>query len=303
MINKLKLITGCIAIQCAMATANAQEAPEKLPQDLQDEINQAIDNRTAPLTEDEINRALQNFNDSQRASRNRYPNAETKITTEVISSNPGANIPALYAGVGFNTNLVFKDASGQPWPILKSSVGNGDAFELSKVDDHILQVHVLMPNSFSNLSLLLEGQSVPTVINLKPPANKIDVIKTYVMESGLSPKSTQRFQQAAQRKQVTNAPINKDLNLFLDGVPPEAAVIVPVQSGPNIDIWRYKGKLIVKTQMRITVPAAESEPLYGNNGWRIYSISNPVSTMAFIDNGAPQLVSISESAITGLGNG
>ncbi len=299
----IKVVKHLVPLAAALSLSSAalaQQAPSKLPEDVQEEINNAIDSNTAPLTEDEINRALANFNKTQRASRNRYPNAETKISTEVISNAPGSKIPTLHAGVGFVTNIVFKDAGGQPWPIEKDSVGNGDAFGTEKIDEHILQVTVKEPNSFSNLSFLLEGQSTLTVVNLRPPTEFIDVIKTYVLDSGLAPASVQRYEQAAQSNDTVHASINRELNLFLDGTPPEAAVTVPVQSGPAIDIWRYKEKLIVKTQMRITVPSAESEPLYGNDDWRVYSIANPVSTMAFIHNGSPKLVSISESAIAGM---
>lgn len=298
----IKIALGVLSALLLAFDAFAIQAkrPQELPKEIQDGINQAIDNETAPLTPEEIRRVKENFDTTQRASRDRYPEAKPVITTEVINNKPGSEIPTIFAGVGYNTNIVFKDASGSPWPIKKDSVGNSDAYTLNKIDDHILQIVVEQPNAYSNLSFLLDGQSSLMVVNLEPPKTKIDVIKTYVVQSGLSPKAQEQINSTVRNQRSVSAKIDKNLNLFLDGTPPESAISIPVQSGPNIEIWRYKSKLVVKTRMRITSPNTDAEPLYGNNGWRVYSIDKPNSTMAFIDNGKPMLVSISESAISGM---
>lgn len=279
-------------------------APPALPPEVAARIADRIRDEVAPLTPEEIKLAREMINQSQRAANNRYERAEPRITTEPLDSRPGNKIPTIYAGVGFNTNVMFTDAGGKPWPIRVSSIGNRDAFNLRALDEHAFEIEVLIPNTYTNITVFLENQRSPLVFNVAPPDKHLDVIKTYAI-NGLSPASQDEHETAARMAQRRNIQPGADpgLNLFLDGVPPADALPIPVIQGPDVELWAWNHRLIIRTQMRLTTPSAEADPLYGANGWRVYSIRRPTSIMTFIANGQIQTVSVSESAIANLRGG
>lgn len=298
-----------LAMMLGSTTAIAQQQdsdssgparPRDLPPEIEQESLEVIKETVQPLSPEEIEFLRKGLNESQQATRNRYPNAKTVVTTEPLSMKPGSEIPTLYAGVNYNTNITFNDAAGNPWPVKSDSVGSQDAYTLNKITDHIFQLVVNQPNSFSNISILLDGTDSILTINVRPPEDVIDASKTYVVEGELSPRTAQEVRRQAESNPGPSLPVNRDLNQFLDGTIPEEANPIPVQSGPQIEVWAYKSQVIVKTQMKLTLPATDSEPLYGSNGWRVYAISRPSSTMSFIRNGEPVIVSVAENAIAHL---
>lgn len=282
----------------------APAAPPPMPPEVEERIRQRIQEEVAPLTPAEIRLARELINASQQAANNRYDRAKARITTEPLDSRPGNEIPTIYAGVGFNTNVMFTDSVGKPWPIRVSSIGNREAFNLRPLDEHAFEIEALVPNTFTNITVFLEEQRTPLVFNVAPPRDHLDVIKTYAV-NGLSPSTRTTHEDIARTASARSVQPGADpgLNLFLDGVPPQNAVPISVLQGPEVELWAWEGRLIVRTQMRLTTPSAEADPLYGANGWRVYSIRRPTSIMTFILNGQVATVAISEAAIANLRGG
>src|SRR5690554_4594531 len=109
------LMTGNVMAE--QEERNDAKPPPELPPQVRERVLERIQDQVAPLSPEEIRFARQIINEMQQASNNRYENLEPKISTEVLNSRPGAEIPTLYAGVGFNTNVMFSDITGSPWPI------------------------------------------------------------------------------------------------------------------------------------------------------------------------------------------
>lgn len=273
-------------------------APPELPPEMKRRMLQRIQDQVAPLTAEEIRYARRLLNEMQQVSNNRYEDLEAKITTERLSSRPGSKIPTLHAGVGYNTNVMFSDSAGNPWPIRRSSIGNVEAFTIKELDEHAFEVEVRQANTFTNMTVFLVGQKTPLIFNISPPTEHLDVVKTYIVD-GITPEtqgeiSTQRISHTGALHQPSADP---NLNLFLDGSIPESAVTVSVLSGPQVDLWVWNKQLIIRTDMRLMAPTSDVSPLYGANGWRVYSLSRPSSLLSFLRGGELTMVSISESAL------
>lgn len=274
------------------------QPPTQIPEEVRARAQQALHDQVSPLSAEEIRQLRDTLDGVQRVTNERYEHAEPRITTETIHNSPGSEIPIIYAGVGFNTSVLFQDAAGNPWRIRNASIGNNDAFELHEMDPHAVRIEVKQANTFTNISVLLEGQSTPLVFRIRPPSEHLDFVKTYAV-NGLSP-ALQAESAASTSGGFTQPQRETSLNQFLNGQIPSEALPVSILSGPDVDMWSYEGRLIVRTQMQLTVPSADFQPLHGSNGWRVYSISRPNSVMTFLDGGSVQYVSISESVVASI---
>ncbi|MEM0550299.1 MULTISPECIES: DotH/IcmK family type IV secretion protein [Aeromonas] len=217
-------------------------------------------------------------------------------TSEVVDERPGAPTKMMTLGLGLDTNVVFVDAMGEPWPIQAADVSNS-AYEISQIGEHIVKIKVKRSFVTANLSVLLVNKTLPMTFRLSHARNltsEVDVTKTYRV-SGISPMSD------AKPTQIKGEPIpdlRLDLNPFLDDLAPKEATEVQVNGPGDVKVWVYRGKLVVRTKKELVTPVGL--PVYGVSGWRVYEIENAMPVLVLIEDGEQHYAYIPEDSIAGL---
>ncbi|MFM5296279.1 DotH/IcmK family type IV secretion protein [Aeromonas veronii] len=215
-------------------------------------------------------------------------------TSEDIDPRPGSKIKVIDVGLGVDTDLVFVDSMGEPWPVRLAKVAN-PAYSVSTIAEHIVRIEVKKTFVTSSVNILLYGQTQPLILRLKHQVNlkgNVDGVKTYRI-SGLSPMSEKK------PIGVGGEPIpdlRLDLNPFLDDLAPDDAIPVQVNGPSDVKVWTYKQKLVVRTKKTLVTPVGL--PLYGVNGWKVYEIENPMPVIVLLEDGQQHYAYIPEDSIS-----
>ncbi|HGK7310981.1 TPA: hypothetical protein ACJ51G_000958 [Aeromonas hydrophila subsp. hydrophila] len=220
-------------------------------------------------------------------------------TSEPFDERPGAPTKELTLAKGLDTNVVFVDAMGEPWPIQKADVSNG-AYSVSLTGEHIVKLTVKRTFVTANLTVLLVDKTMPMTFRLSHAeklTGTVDVTKVYRVP-GISPMSEKK---PAQLKGEPIPDMRLDLNPFLDDLPPREAIEVQVNGPSDVKVWTYRGKLVVRTKKELITPVGL--PVYGVSGWRIYEVENPMPVLVLLDEGEQHYAYIPEDSIADLANG
>jgi hypothetical protein len=95
-----------------------------------------------------------------------FDNKPAKMLKEIItlSTDPSASSPTIYTTPGHDTLVNVIDQTGQAWPIVLASSGNGLLFTTEEVPGHPFKNIFRLKSEYrvgsSNLNLLLEGRSL-----------------------------------------------------------------------------------------------------------------------------------------------
>jgi len=234
---------------------------------------------------------------NQRQQKEALDRAQTEEIKPVIPVISSTTIPAaglkkpivLRLRVGYQTTLVFQDAIGQPFKVKPSNFGDQNAYTKEQKKDHVITLFATEKYRATNFSVYLDGEKVPLVFHLVNGGVKVDYIRTIVVPK-VSPNSRKQLAVPISDRDVVPVVNDENLTTFLDNLPPSDAQVIPSMD-QRVQSWWYKSKMIIRT--RLTLVSPDGVPLHGNNGWRVYEVSTPLSTLVFIDNGQQYLVHVS----------
>jgi intracellular multiplication protein IcmK len=229
-----------------------------------------------PMTADHIRdqkRQVKNFIREVKAKE--LPTMSTGSVQLILE--PNAPIPVVNVTPGYATALAFYDITGAPWPITSSTEGNAGYFNVIKPDGldpgNLLTIESLKEYSSSNIILTLADFTLPVVIELKTtdlPGNG-EKVKTNSVVSFRATKMGPLANKLKIGKPVLS-PVSEELMSFLDGIPPkEAELVKSVSSHPAMDMWKYKGRLYLRTQLPLIWPAYD-HIINGSEGITLYRL-------------------------------
>lgn len=222
--------------------------------------------------------------------------AAPAVTSERLVEKPGAPIKQLNLHIGLDTIVTFLDSFGQPWPIEFAAPSNKAAYKVEVIADHMIKIEVKKPNVTADLTVLMVKGSLPFKFALKYSDSSVDTSKSYVIE-GRSPTSNNKAPVVGGREAVPDA--EYDLNTFLDDVPPPEALAINVNGPKDVEAWKYKGSLIVKTQKQLITP--DGVPTFGANNWKVYRIESPSPILVLTQDGNDHYAYLPEDELVDLG--
>lgn len=242
----------------------------------------------------ELDKTTTEFN--QLKDELKMGDAKPQVTSERLVEKPGAKIMPLYLHVGLDTIVTFLDSFGQPWPIDFAATSNKGAYKVTVVADHMLRIETKKPDVTADLTVLMIKGSLPFKFALNPSTGNVDTSKSYVIE-GKSPTSKHKAPSSGGREPVPDA--DYDMNTFLDDVPPKDAVAINVNGPRDVEAWKYKNFLVVKTQKQLTQPMGI--PTFGANDWKVYRVDNPMPVLVLLQDGEEHYAYLPEDEIADLG--
>ena len=197
--------------------------------------------------------------------------------TRQIHITPGKAPQVVHLTYGYTSTLVFQDMTGRPWPVLAMVVGNPQAFAAlqpkiqrleapkggvvdsqasDNVNSHIINLVPLSPYASSNVALTLEDCPYPIILHLlttspTDPRRLSDALVVF------------RLDQAGPNAALPNlgpslqaATVSEETLGFIHAVPPGSAQRLKLEPEvSNVKLWRYQGKLYLRTNHALIWPA------------------------------------------------
>lgn len=211
-----------------------------------------------PLSAGQIAQLREAINANRRAAEAPLSPAQPRI--ETINARIGVGSPpsvSVQSGYVSTVNVV--DAYGRPWPIVRFSVGNPKAFNVS-VAGNSAAISDLQPYAQSDLALYLKGESVPLMVALLPGVQGttgggiVDYavrLRVNAAEPGLP---------APSGGMMGDANYTNTLLSMVQGVAPAGAKSLHVLGDPSrVTAWAWEGprgkRLLLRAPGTVIAPA------------------------------------------------
>lgn len=203
--------------------------------------------------------------------------------------SPGKTPPIVNVSKNMLTNIVFTDMSGNPWYIDKVLINRAHFNDNAGIDPNgkktnVLSVEPVNPFEFGNVTVMLEGKTLPVIFMLASGQPSVDV-RLDVRLAGSNPSAPNKSSYNPNDLMVSTDIDEVGLR-FLDGNIPENAESLQ-SSDIQANAWRYGDYMYVKTRFDVLYPAYNSRAT-SPDGYNIYRFDNNPSSITFLQrNGQP----------------
>lgn len=217
-----------------------------LPDDLQSLVE--------PISPDEIRAIKQKLGAVENAVNEVQYTPVPKISSQTVSLSAGSAIPQVRIYKDVTTSITFSDVTGQPWKISAQPVNaSPKTMKVTYIESSpIIFVQPLSNHVNSNVTVALEGLPTPIILNVvtaTPDQNK----KTVNVDYRLDLRIPKRSPSTPVRTPIPTQKIDlysKELQAFVDGVPPDSARKVKLRNAPsNTDAWLLGDELVIRTDL------------------------------------------------------
>ena len=284
----------------------------------QREYDTAVDN-IMPLSPDQI-RSLRRKQDVIDEAVSAPP-AKMRTETRQLHVTPGAAPQVIRMTGGYSSTIVFQDMTGKPWPVLSMILGNPESFsavqpknaskaitttekrrranasetdtaDLSETEDNVtsnvINIVPLSNRESSNLAVNLQGCPYPVILHLlteSPLKGQRSAVALVVFR--LDKRGPQAEMPQIAPSSGTDT-VSEEALGFMHGVPPQDASVLPLTPPlPGTRIWKYRGKLYLRTSHAVVWPAWNS--LAMGDDIRVYTLP-PTRSLVLSINGEHQKV-------------
>ncbi|WP_305910435.1 DotH/IcmK family type IV secretion protein (plasmid) [Methylomarinum sp. Ch1-1] len=246
------------------------------------------------LNPDQVKDFKKDFDKTQEAIRS-YSKPKLVSESRNITLRPGEKTTLLRLMPGYTSTVVFVDSTGAPWPISHVTPGNPSWFNVDKPKDlmpgNLITVNPLANHVNSNIVVTLKDNDAPIIIELSAD---VDLSKKKTIADALT---TYRINERGPNAEIpvfsepTQSPTDSLMSGFLDGVPPEGALLAKSSAGHYATIWNYQQKRYVRTPNKLLWPD-RSNIVRGHN-INVYEIPVTPAVVLLID-GAQKTFAIGE---------
>ncbi|PHM67997.1 DotH/IcmK family type IV secretion protein [Xenorhabdus sp. KJ12.1] len=217
-----------------------------LPDDLQSLVE--------PITPNQIRTVKQKLHNIEEAVNEIPYSPIPKVSSQTVSLSAGSAIPQVRIYKGVTTTITFSDITGQPWKILVPPVNsNSQAMKSSYIPESpIMFIQPLSNYVNGNVTVALEGLPTPITVNVitaTPDRQKKTVNVDYRLDLRIPKRSPNALTRTPTPTQKIDL-YSKELQAFVDGVPPENAKKVKLKNAPaNTEAWLMGDELVIRTDL------------------------------------------------------
>ncbi len=209
----------------------------------------------APFSPEEVRKLRGQMNEVDQAMAAPQVAVVPKISALTVDLAPGASLPLIRTAVNYPSSITFIDSTGAPWKLGAAPItGNPNGFKTYWVPDSpVMVVYALKPYMSGNVTVYLEGLSVPIVLTVssgEPDSSG----KTWAVDSRLDLRVPRRGPNAV----AGAAPESRiglhdsTLQAFLDGVPPKQARRLKTTGDvPETTVWQMGDDLYIRSRADI----------------------------------------------------
>lgn len=242
---------------------------------------------TTPLNPEQI-RSIRHYSEKikEASTRPLKKSGKPSISSKMISLEPGVKPEVIRLEQGVASSIVFQDNTGAPWPIKMVVTGSEDWVTENAEGSNIL---ILSPKALyaqSNLTVLLKDAPAPVIFDLRAGDEKEVDYRLDAIIQARGPNSSRISLDGGR-----SAAIPSQMISIQDGVGPDGSERLKTSLSDEVQVWRHKGKLYVRSRMAISSPAP-TKASHSPDGVKVYEISQtPVIFM--LSNGKTVRVAIS----------
>lgn len=239
-------------------STSAQSLPppsgnDPLPPPSSDLYNAAQDS-VSPLTPEEVRQLRGRMTEINQAMIAPQVAVVPKISALTVDLAPGASLPLVRTAVNYPSSISFIDSTGAPWKLGAAPVvGNASFTAYWLPNSPVMVVHASRPYVSGNVTVYLEGLSVPLVLNVtsgEPDSSA----KTWAVDSRLDLRVPRRGPQAiaGAAPQSRIGLHDSTLQAFLDGIPPKEARRLKTSGAvPDTTVWQLGDNLYIRSRADI----------------------------------------------------
>lgn len=245
-----------------------------LPQDLMGRTF----NSEYPLSPEQIRQYRQQLDAQKRASAASPQRRAIAETTRVpITLTPGRPPHVLRLSADLVSTIIITDSTGAPWPIVAVIPGAKDMLDIKRDDKkapHLFTVAPLDTYASTNLSIWLEGATVPIVMSVVGQQPYVD----FMLEMAVQARGPNAKAPSVDYSISTDV-ISSEQNDILNGITPSGATQLKVVGG-DAKAWLFGNKMLLRTSMLLRAPTAR-RVFSGADGSKVYELpATPVVNMA-----------------------
>lgn len=241
----------------ANTSVQAPPAPsgnDPLPIPQSSDLYNAAQDSVSPLTPEEVRQLRGKMNEIDQAMIAPQVAVVPKISALTVDLAPGASLPLVRTAVNYPSSISFIDSTGAPWKLGAAPVVGNPAFTAYWLPNSpVMVVHATRPYVSGNVTVYLEGLSVPLVLNVTS-GEPDSTAKTWAVDSRLDLRIPRRGPQAiaGAAPQSRIGLHDSTLQAFLDGIPPkEARRLKTSGSVPDTTVWQLGDDLYIRSRADI----------------------------------------------------
>ena len=279
MLWKGSLATVAWFLQCSMLSGQEQTRGMSETRQKMEGFNSAVES-AFPMTPGMVRRYRGIYEENERAMME-TPEPVPIIDMDLVSLEPGGNVPVLNVSPGIVSVVGFHGATGKPWPVRQYVLGNGEDFQVIQLGENSnsLAISSLVRVGWTNLVVALAEEPTAVVLRINVDRERTHFRRSIqVMKPG--PLSDPDLNPAS-----SDLPRPGDGTLLsvLTGAGPAAdAERIPVE-GVQASAWIVADVLYVRTKLPLLSPRWEAS-LSGPEGIRAYRLQVS-SVLLFSRNG------------------
>lgn len=262
-----------------------------------------------PFSPGQIRRMNRAFNDNEAAMNDRSVTPVPRISSQTVSLSAGSSIPQVRVFPNVTTTVTFSDATGHPWVLGGAPYNSSDSGCGAEVGQQqqqltgtlcvkfipgssVFTVQPVSEYASGNITVMLKGLPVPIIVNVisVDPSSKTKTVDVDYRLDLRIPKRSPDTPVVSATPESKISLYDKQLQQFLDGIPPEEAQRVKLHNAPNqTQAWQIGDELYLRTQLQLQDEFEKT--LSSIDGTHIYVL--PVTpVLTFSDNGNSREVSV-----------
>lgn len=244
---------GSTSAPAGTAGQAAASGNDPLPPPQSALYNQAQESVT-PLSPAEVRQLRGRLNDVDQAISAPQIAVVPKISALTVDLAPGASLPLARTAVNYPSSITFIDSTGAPWNLGAGPVSGNPAFVAYWVPKTpVMVIYASKPYVSGNITVYLEGLSVPVVLNVTS-GEPDSPAKTWAVDSRLDLRIPRRGPGAvAGAAPETRIGLHDStLQAFLDGIPPKEARRLKTSGDvPDTTVWQLGDDLYIRSRADI----------------------------------------------------
>ncbi|CNI32045.1 MULTISPECIES: DotH/IcmK family type IV secretion protein [Yersinia] len=230
--------------------------------------------QATPLTGEEIKQLSRSADNASRGRAYQPTVAVPRISSLTVNLSPGSSIPILRTAMNQSSSVTFSDSTGAPWKLGAPPYNSNSAgFQVEYIaGSAIMTVQAMRRYDTGNVTVYLEGLSVPVVVNLAS-GEPDDKSTSQIMDSRLDLRIPMRGPDAkAMAQPETKIGLyNTVLQSFLDGIPPKDAKRLKTNGNvAETTVWQLGDDLYIRSRSEIRDEFEETQSsIDGTYLWKL----------------------------------
>lgn len=233
-----------------------------------DGFNAAVE-ENFPMTPEMARRYRDIYEENERALTER-PEPKARVDAAFVSLEPGEVPSEFKVAPGIASVIGFYDVTGQPWPVTKYVLGNGQNFEVVQLGEASNNVAItpLVRFGWTNLIVVLKGHSKPVVLRVTISEDSAHFRHDIqIMDRGPNAVTNTATSDNAVREAGSGLLLSALSGIDL----PDDAKPVSI-SGVDARAWLVNGRVIIRSKHPMLAPTWENS-LAGPDGIMVYDIA------------------------------